>query len=62
MRYKSCTSADIAFLQTRIAGRGPNDPKLAQKRFRNVSVIIARNAQKDMINELGIARFAAENN
>jgi hypothetical protein len=62
MRYKSCTSADIAFLRTRIAGRGPNDPKLAQKRFRNVSVITARNAQKDKINELGIARFAAENN
>ena len=62
MRYKSCTSADIEFLRTRIAGRGPNDPKLAQKRFRNVSVITARNAQKDKINELGTERFAAENN
>jgi hypothetical protein len=35
MRYKSCTPEDIAFLRTRIAGKGPNDPKLAQKRFRN---------------------------
>jgi hypothetical protein len=41
MRYKSCTPADIEFLWTRIAGRGPNDPKLAQKRFRNISVITA---------------------
>jgi len=62
MRYKSCTPDDISFLRTRIAGRGPNDPKLAQKRFRNVSVITARNAQKDRINELGVERFAAENN
>src|ERR1700692_2748261 len=62
MRYKSCTPDDIAFLHTRIAGKGPNDPKLAQKRFRNVSIITARNAQRDMINELGCERFAVENN
>lgn len=61
MRYKSCTPEDIAFLRTRIAGKGPNDPKLAQKRFRNVSVITARNAQRDRINELGCEQFAAEN-
>jgi len=61
MRYKSCTPDDIVFLRTRIAGRGPNDPKLAQKRFRNVSVITARNAQRDRINELGCEQFAAEN-
>jgi hypothetical protein len=58
MRYKSCTLEDIAFLRTRIAGRGPNDPKLAQKRFRNVSIITGRNAERDMINELGCERFA----
>jgi hypothetical protein len=62
MRYKACTSEDIVFLRSRIAGRGPNDPKLAQKRFRNVSVITAFNIQKDKINELGCKRFAAENN
>jgi hypothetical protein len=61
MRYKSCTPQDIDFLRTRIAGKGPNDPKLAQKRFRNVSIITALNAQKDKINELGCNRFAAEN-
>ena len=62
MRYKSCTPDDIKFLCTRIAGRGPNDPKLAQKRFRNVSVITAHNAQRDKINEVGTEQFAAENN
>ena len=62
MRYKSCTPQDISFLRTRIAGKGPGDPKLAQKRFQNVSIITALNAQKDKINELGCNRFAAENN
>ena len=27
MRYKSCMPDNIVFLGTRIAGRGPNDPK-----------------------------------
>ncbi|KIM72209.1 hypothetical protein PILCRDRAFT_82085 [Piloderma croceum F 1598] len=62
MRYKSCTSEDIAFLRSRIAGKGPDDPKLSQKAFRNVSIITAFNAQKDRINQLGCERFAAENN
>lgn len=62
MRYKACTPEDIIFLRSRIAGKGPNDPKLAQKRFRNVSIITARNSQRDMINQLGCERFARENN
>jgi hypothetical protein len=62
MRYKSCTPDDIVFLRTRIAGKGPDDPKLAQKDFRNVSIITARNSQRDKLNELGCERFAAENN
>jgi len=33
MRYKACPSENIVFLRSRIAGRGPNDQKLAQKRF-----------------------------
>ena len=62
MRFKSCTPQDIAFLQSRIAGKGPKYPKLAQKAFRNVSIITAFNAQKDRINQLGCERFANKNN
>jgi hypothetical protein len=62
MRYKSCTPQDIRFLRTRIAGRGLNDLKLAQKRFRNMSIITGHNAQCDKINDLGCERFASENN
>ncbi|KAF7979063.1 hypothetical protein HWV62_43549 [Athelia sp. TMB] len=61
MRYKSCTEADIEYLRSRIAGRGPKKPKLAQRRFRNISVITARNIQKDQINSMGAARYAIEN-
>ena len=62
MRYKSCMPDNIVFLGTRIAGRGPNDPKLAQKSFRNVSIITACNSQRDKLNELRCKRFTAENN
>ncbi|KAF7964801.1 hypothetical protein HWV62_2882 [Athelia sp. TMB] len=62
MRYKSCTADDIAYLRTRIAGRGPGRPKIAAKRFRNVSVITGLNLHKDQINTFGSARFARERN
>jgi hypothetical protein len=62
MRYKACTAQDISFLHSRIAERNVDEPKLAQRKFHNVSVITALNAQKDKINELGSKRFAAETN
>jgi len=60
MRYAACTPEDIKFLKSWIAGRHPDQPKLSDKEFRNVSIITAFNAQKDRINELGSARFTAE--
>ena len=33
MRYGACTAEDISFFKTRIAGRHPNQPKLAAKIF-----------------------------
>jgi hypothetical protein len=62
MRYKACTQEDISFLRTRITGPGTSRPKLAEKNFRNVSIITAWNSQKDRINELGSVRFAKETN
>jgi hypothetical protein len=50
MRYKDCTAADVAFLRTRIASNIPGRPSVSQQRFRNVSIITARNAKKDEIN------------
>src|ERR1700733_2633661 len=59
-RYAKCTAQDIAFLRSRVAGILPRQPKLNDKRFRNVSVITAWNAQKDRINDIGGKRFAAD--
>ena len=41
MCYKACTQDDIEFLCTHITGPGINKPKLAEKDFRNVSIITA---------------------
>jgi hypothetical protein len=60
MRYAACTIEDIQFLRSRIAGKRKGQPKLADKRFRNVSIITAFNASKDKINQLGSERFAKE--
>ena len=62
MIYSACTTKDISCLETRIAGRHPNQPKLAAKIFQNASIITVLNAQKDKINELGSRHFAAETN
>src|ERR1700683_4816436 len=60
MRYAAFTPEDIKFLKSRIAGRHPDQPKLSNKEFRNVSIITTLSIQKDKINELGSARFATE--
>jgi hypothetical protein len=53
MRYAACTHEDIKFLKSRIAGRHPDQPKLSDKEFINISIITALNIQKDRIKELG---------
>ncbi|KAI4294020.1 hypothetical protein K525DRAFT_213689 [Schizophyllum commune Loenen D] len=60
MRYAACTDADIAFLQSRVVGSQPGAPRLSDPKFRNVSIITARHAEKDAFNELGSKRFATE--
>jgi hypothetical protein len=60
MRYASCTSEDIQFLRSQIAGKGPSQPKLADEKYCNVSIITAFNAPKDRINQLGSERFAKD--
>jgi len=59
MQYAACTPQNLTFLRSLVAGRAAGKPKLNDPNFRNVSVITAWNAQKDMINELWSARFSA---
>ncbi|KAF8223393.1 hypothetical protein L208DRAFT_1316951, partial [Tricholoma matsutake] len=60
MRYKACTPADIAFLNSHVSSPGQGKPNVMQKQFRNVSIITALNAHKNEINRLGTLHFAAE--
>ena len=62
MRYAQCTQEDIDFLKTLIAGKNANQPNIAQKRYRNVSIITELNSQKDQLNKLGCLRFAKDTN
>jgi hypothetical protein len=60
MRYKACTLADIAFLKTQVSSKLPGLSNVKERHFRNVSIIISLNSQKDEINHLGSKRFALE--
>jgi hypothetical protein len=60
MRYKSCTSDDIAFLKTLVTGSSPGCPDITSERFRNIPIITAWNCHKDKLNAMGTERFAAE--
>ena len=60
MRYKDCTLADIQFLRSRITSQIPGMPSITNEDFRLVSIITAKNAQKDEINKLGCQKFAEE--
>lgn len=58
MRYKDCTEDDIAFLKSRITSSVPNHPSISDSHFTQVSIITARNVDKDEINRLGCLKFA----
>jgi hypothetical protein len=60
MRYGACTSEDIEFLKSHIAGRHPEQPNLSHKDFRYVSIITALNTQKEKLNQLGAEQFALD--
>ena len=60
MRYKACTPNDIAFLRSCISSDLEGRHSVKEKQFRNVSIITTLNLPKDVINNLGSQRFAAE--
>ena len=47
-------------MKTLIAGRNVNQPNIAQKWYRNVSIITELNSQKDQLNKLGSFCFAKD--
>ena len=59
MRYKMCTKANIAFLNSRVSGK-IGAPKITDRSFRNVSIITGLNVHKDEFNHIASLRFTAE--
>ncbi|KAI5885441.1 uncharacterized protein SCHCODRAFT_02520650 [Schizophyllum commune H4-8] len=62
MRYAACTPEDMEVLRRLVVGSSPAAPKMNDPKFRSVSIITARHAEKDAFNDLGAKRFAAETN
>ena len=62
MRYKDCSVEDIQFLRSHITSLHVNKASICNEHFRNISIITAKNVQKDEINRIGCLRFAEETN
>ncbi|KAJ7109034.1 hypothetical protein C8R43DRAFT_1161765, partial [Mycena crocata] len=62
MRFGACTEKDLEFLESRIAGFRPGNPRLNATNVRDVSIITGRNSQKDALNKMGAERFARDHN
>ena len=60
MRYRDCTLEDIQFLRSCITSEQPDKPSITDSKFKFVSIITAKNSQKDEINHLGCIKFAQE--
>ena len=58
MRYKDCTEADITFLKSKVSSQKYDSTSIWHDNFTNVSIITAKNIQKDEINKLGCEKFA----
>ncbi|KAF8233244.1 hypothetical protein L208DRAFT_1267808 [Tricholoma matsutake] len=60
MWYKACTPNNLAFLHSCISSDLEGRPSAKESQFCNVSIITTLNLPKDVINDLGSQRFAAE--
>ena len=60
MRYKACTPNDLAFLRSHISSDLEGRSSAKESQFRNVSIITTLNLPKNVINDLGSQKFAAE--
>ncbi|XP_006464101.1 hypothetical protein AGABI2DRAFT_50525, partial [Agaricus bisporus var. bisporus H97] len=62
MRTASCTAQDISFLKSRIVNTSADTYIAHNPVYRKASIIVARNLQKDRLNDLGVLRFASDAN
>jgi hypothetical protein len=50
----------ISWIKSSRTGFRPGNPRLSGKDIRNISIITARNSQKDALNKMGTERFAKD--
>lgn len=62
LRYRACTEEDIELLRSRITTKKRSDTWINLPQFRNVSVIVSRNCERDVINEKKAETFANDTN
>ena len=62
MRYKDCTPENISFLKSPVSSPFAGRPSVCDPKFRNISIITAKNIHKDAINKLGSQHYAIETN
>lgn len=60
LRYKACSSSDIAIFRSRITSQLRGRPHVSDPVFRNVSVITSRNVNRDAMKLLLSDRFAQD--
>ncbi|EIM81554.1 uncharacterized protein STEHIDRAFT_66222, partial [Stereum hirsutum FP-91666 SS1] len=58
LRYCACTDEQIAWMNSRAAGRGPGQARMSDPNVKYSSIITAWNASRDKINEMGVPAFA----
>jgi hypothetical protein len=58
MRYGACDREDTDLWNTCISRAAPRFPSINDPQFRNVSVIVGRNATRDAVNKVSAVRFA----
>ncbi|EIM79210.1 uncharacterized protein STEHIDRAFT_69756, partial [Stereum hirsutum FP-91666 SS1] len=62
LRHCACSDEQIAWMNSKIAGRGPGQPRMSDSDVKYASIITAWNASRDKINDMGAPAFARDNN
>ncbi len=62
MRYKSCTVTDVQFLKSLVISTIENGREGIWRQMGNTSIITGLNTNRDVINDIGVRRFAEERN
>lgn len=58
LRFGACTDDQVDWLNRRVAGRAPGQPRMSDPATKFASIITSWNASRDQINDMGATEFA----